>query len=208
MTLMHSVRPCLAEVITVARFSAGELHGWRETAFVGKTVYRFASPDDSGSLALKAEARASASGYCRDIEIDLRRTPLVDWSWRLDEGPAGLDERKKSGDDHPLRIYFVHRAGFFGSASRAVEYVWSLGEPAGAVWPNPYAGEVMQLAVDSGPGEAGSMQHRARDLREDFRKMWGLDVDRIDTVCFMTDSDQSGAVSKGWYGDIRFSDKP
>ncbi len=212
MTLLHDLAWPIARAepmaVEVGRFSAGDLAGWTETAFAGHTRYDLAAVDSSGRLALRAEARASASGYCRDIEIDLRRTPVVAWSWRMDRGPAGRDERRKSGDDHPLRLYFVHRAGLFGSASRAVEYVWSLGEPAGASWANPFAGTVMQLAVDSGTLAAGSMRHHARDLRADFRTLSGIDIDRIDTVCLMTDSDQSGSDSKGWYGDISFRDKP
>jgi hypothetical protein len=212
MTWMHDlVAPAAAAepaTIAVGRFSSGDLTGWKETAFVGRTRYDLATVDGSGLVALRAEAKASASGYCRDIEIDLRRTPVVAWSWRMDRGPSGLDERRKSGDDHPLRLYFVHRAGLFGSASRAMAYVWSIGESAGTAWANPFAGEVMQLAVDSGTAAAGSMQQHARDLRADFRQLSGLDIERIDTVCLMTDSDQSGSDSKGWYGDISFRDKP
>lgn len=212
MTLMHDIASPAAKAeppaVAVGRFSSGDLAGWTETAFVGRTRYDVVPLGGAGPLALRAEAQASASGYCRDIEIDLRRTPVVAWSWQMDRGPAGLDERRKSGDDHPLRLYFVHRAGLFGSASRAIAYVWSLGEPAGTAWANPFAREVMQLAVDSGTAAAGSMQHHARDLRADFRALSGIDVDRIDTVCLMTDSDQSGADSKGWYGDISFRDKP
>lgn len=194
--------------IPVGRFSAGDMRGWRETSFFGRTAYRIARLEDSGALALHAVAEASASGFCREVAIDLRRTPLVDWSWRMDAGPAGLDERRKSGDDHPLRLYFVHRAGLFGSASRAIEYIWSLDEPVGAAWANPYADEVMQLVVDSGTRKAGSMQNYQRDLRDDFRVLSGVEIDRVDTVCLMTDSDQSKSVSKGWYGDIKFGNKP
>ena len=210
MTLMHILNPApaLAEEVAVGRFSAGDMRGWRETSFFGRTTYRIERLKGSGTFALRAEAKASASGFCRDVDIDLRRTPLIDWSWRMDEGPEGLDERRKPGDDHPLRLYFVHKAGLFGGASRAIAYIWSMSEPVGTAWRNPYAREVMQLAVDSGVASAGSMQSHKRDLRDDFSKLSGLEIDRIDTVCLMTDSDQSKLVSKGWYGDIRFTDKP
>lgn len=198
----------MADDIPIARFSAGDLAGWRKTIFAGETVYRLERPNPGEVMALHAEADASASGYCRDVDIDLRRTSLVAWSWRMDVGPEGLDERRKSGDDHPLRLYFVHEAGLFGSASVAIEYVWSMAEPVGAVWSNPFAHEVMQLAVDSGAGLAGSMQHHRRDLHDDFRRLAGIEIDRVDKVCLMTDSDQSRSISKSWYGDIKFTDKP
>ena len=212
---LHDINPASAqsdqngaEEIPVARFSASDLTGWRKTSFAGDTLYRLQHPAPGENLALHAEAKASASGYCRDIEIDLQRTPVVAWVWRMDQGPEGLDERSKRGDDHPLRLYFVHKAGLFGSASQAIEYIWSMSEPVGAVWPNPYARRVMQLVVDSGTEAAGAMQHHKRDLRDDFHTISGIDIDRIDTVCLMTDSDQSRLIYKGRYGDIIFINKP
>lgn len=212
LTLAVMPATATAEETPIGRFSAGDLAGWQKTVFAGETVYRLERPSPGEDLALHAESHASASGYCRDVSIDLRVTPMVDWSWRMDIGPENLagkfDERQKSGDDHPLRLYFVHRAGLFGLSSVAMEYVWSMTEPVGAHWPNPYAHEVMQLAVDSGTQASGSMQHHSRDLFDDFRRLVGVHIDRIDKVCLMTDSDQSKLVSKGWYGDIGFSNKP
>jgi hypothetical protein len=68
------------ERIVISRFSAGDWTGWQPQSFKGETRYRF--DDRSGRLALFADSQGSASGLYREIRVDLRRTPWLNWSWR------------------------------------------------------------------------------------------------------------------------------
>ena len=43
--------------------------------------------------------------------------------------------------------------------------------------------------------------HR-RNLREDFRRLFGREVDELEGVAVMTDADNSGQRARAWYGDI------
>jgi hypothetical protein len=186
----------------IGAFQAGSLDGWEKETFQGETHYRLAAKE--GLMGLAARADGSASGLYREIEIDLTKTPVVTWSWALDEGRTGLDPRVKAGDDHPLRLYFVVKRGFFNFDTIALQYVWSLSQPVGTHWTNPFADGVKQIAIDSGVGDAGTIRRHRRNLREDFRALFGEDITRIDVIALMTDADNAGGVSQGWYGDIAF----
>ena len=60
------------------------------------------------------------------------------------------------------------------------------------------------MALRSGTAEAGRWVEEKRDVRADFRRLFGEDIDTLDAVALMTDSDSSGQTASAWYGDIRF----
>jgi hypothetical protein len=190
------------EPIDVAGFGAGDRSQWQAEIFAGETVYDFVP--FAGGTALHARAAGTASGLYREMEIDLRKTPVVTWRWALGAGKAGLDPRRKAGDDYPLRLYFVVKRGLFNLDTIAVQYVWSLSQPVGSSWSNPFASGVRQIAVDSGPAPTGEMVAHRRNLREDFKALFGETIDRINVIAIMTDADNAGGISEGWYGDVRF----
>ncbi len=184
----------------LARFSAGDLSGWEEHSFAGHTRYRL-EPDGAG-VALRAQAAGSASVLCREVTVDLAALPVAQWRWRLDRAPIRGNERSRDGDDQGLRVSFLHRDGILPGSVIAIQYVWSQSEAEGTAWPNAFSPEAYQLAAESGPARPGDWVAERRNLREDFRRIFNRDIDRVDAVCVMTDGDQTGALVEGWYGDI------
>lgn len=186
----------------VATISPADLESWEETRFSGRTLYRV---ERTGrGPALHAIAGGSASGLCREVDIDLGSQPIVRWSWRLDRAPPRSDERAKEGDDQGLRLSFLAPRGGGDDAGLAIQYVWSQNEPAGALWPNAFVPQAYQVAARSGPAEPGRWRSERRDLAADFRAAFDLAIERVDAVCLMSDGDQTGALVEGWYGDITF----
>ncbi|MCC5794863.1 MAG: DUF3047 domain-containing protein [Chromatiales bacterium] len=178
---------------------------WSERSFVGRTQYRMTEVD--GRAALEAHARTSASALYRDERVDLRRTPCLQFDWRIERTLGDdLDERSKSGDDYAARIYVVRRGGLAFWRTRALNYVWSGSEPVGARWPNAYAGRNAQMWVlDSGNDLAGQWVSHARDVRADWLESFGEEIDSLDGLALMTDADDSGGEVRAWYADIRFT---
>ena len=185
--------------VEVARFSAGSLEGWVAKTFKGET--RYALRDG----ALCAESRAAGSGMYREMRIDLAVTPVLRWSWRLGRLPAPGDERSKSGDDYAARVYVVFSGGAFFWRTRAINYVWSANQPVGASWPNAFTGNARMLGVQSGAARAGEWVSEQRDVRADFRRLFGKDIDHADAVAIMTDTDNGGGEAAACYGDIVFA---
>lgn len=189
--------------VPVGRFSAGDLQGWESKSFAGKTEYTLV--ETNGRRALRAVSRATASGIYREIAVDLKRTPFLNWSWKVNNVLEGVNERSKSGDDYPARVYVVVSGGVFFWKTRSLNYVWSSTQPVDSSWPNAYTGNVWMLAVESGSAKAGQWVSEKRNIREDFERLFGKEIDRIDAVAIMTDTDNSGQAATAWYGDIFFT---
>jgi len=203
-TFIH-VSPSHANKVKVAHFSDGSLSGWEEKSFVGTTQYQFVR--DEGHQVLEAVAEGTASGFFREIKIDLNKTPYINWSWWIEETLQGNDEKSKAGDDYPVRIYVVASGGLFFWRTRAINYVWSGSQVEGSHWPNAYTARAMMVAVRSGNALRGQWMQEKRNVYEDLKLLFGREITQIDAVAIMSDADNSGGRVRARYGDIYFSAK-
>jgi hypothetical protein len=185
-------------------FSATGLDGWAEQTFEGKQPTRYRLVRDSGVQVLEADCQASASGWIRKQKIDLERTPVLRWRWKVEQVYSGVREREKKGDDYPARVYVVLGSGRLLSQTRSVVYVWSSAEPKGSDWPSAYTRQARVVALRTGTGGAGRWHEERRDVRADFKRFFGMDVTAVDGVAIMTDCDDTGGATRAWYGDVRF----
>ena len=184
-------------------FSLTGLDGWDAQTFRKKTPTQYALVKDSGTQVLRADCKASASGFISRGEIDLAKTPVLEWRWKVDQVYPGLNEREKSGDDFPARVYVVRDGGWAVWRTRSLVYAWASHEPAGNDWPNPYTGQAHMVALQSGAAKAGRWITEKRDLRADFKRYFDLDLDTLDGIALMSDCDDAGGETRAWFGDIQ-----
>ncbi len=175
--------------------------GWKAKSFVGQTAY---TPVPAEGLLL-AESDATASGLFFEQAVDLRATPWLNWTWKAGNVLANVNEREKSGDDYPARVYVVAKGGLAFWKTKALSYVWSSAEPEGAMWPSAFTSNARMIAVRSGPARLGELLTERRNVREDWRRAFGEDIETLDAVAIMTDTDNSGQRAKAWYGRVWFS---
>ena len=196
-----------ADEVMIGEFSHNNLSGWQEKSFVGHTQYQivttpFNSPQGK---ALQASSHNAASGLFKEITIDLRKTPWLNWSWRIDNTFSGNNERSKGGDDYPARVYVVVSGGLLFWKTRAINYVWSSNQPINSEWNNAYTSNAKMVAVRSGSEQVGQWLSQRRNVRDDLREFFGEELDEIHAVALMTDSDNTGQSASALYGDIFFS---
>lgn len=194
----------LTENIIVGNFSTNNLSGWEEKEFEGKTTYRLTHFD--GRNVLKASSSNAASGLFKKVEIDLNKTPVIHWSWKVKNTLKSLNEREKSGDDFAARIYIVFSDGPFFWQTKTLNYVWANQAQTEDHWPNPYTSNAQMFAVRSDNENTGQWHVESRNVLDDIQKTFGKTVTDIEAIAIMTDTDQTGATTQAWFGDIWFSD--
>jgi hypothetical protein len=109
--------------LTIGSFTTGSLTGWKTKEFKGQTQYQVAKIGDS--QALKADSNAAASGLFFEQRIDLQKTPIMNWRWRIENRLGNIDEQSKSGDDFVARVYVVKSGGLVFWNTKAINYVWA-----------------------------------------------------------------------------------
>lgn len=197
--------PAAAETVAVSRFSTQGLGEWQHHGFSGSTHYQLV--DRAPGRAVRAQSSGGASALFRKLRVDLRRTPWLIWRWKVDRNGTipNVDERTKSGDDYAARIYVVTRTGPFPWQTKAVNYVWSNNQPPEQRWPSAFTDSSLMIAVRSGNAQTGEWVEERRNVREDFAQFLGTQVDSVELIALMSDSDQTGMPVAAEYGDIYFS---
>ena len=184
-------------------FSLYGLAGWETKTFLGHKATGYKPVNDGRIQVIEADCDDSASGMMWRESIDLAATPILAWRWKIDRVFDGLNERQKTGDDFPVRVYAVRSGGVIPWRTRTVTYVWSNGEQPGEDWPDPYTDAAHVVAVRSGAAGVGEWQEQRRDLRADFKKFFGLELKTLDGVALMSDCDDHHDKVRAWYGDLR-----
>lgn len=187
----------------IARFSQGDFAGWKTKVFSGTTVY--VAEHSDGRMAVRAESHGTASGLYREVKVSLSQTPILHWTWKIENTLSGNDERTRAGDDYPARVYVIFSGGVAFWRTRAINYVWSNRQPIDSHWLNAYTGNARMLAVESGDRPIGQWVTEQRDVRADYRRLFGEEAANIDAVAIMSDTDNTGKSAVAWYGDIWFS---
>jgi hypothetical protein len=183
--------------------------------------------DGEGVTVVRADSRASASGLVRSLEVDLRKTPIVRWRWRVEGVLEKGNVHRKEGDDYPARLYVTFRyqpervsgwrklkyltaRAFYGDIPIAgINYIWANRAELGQVIGNPYASSyVKMIVIESGSPHVGSWREEERNLYVDYLAAFGEEPPLVQAVAIMTDTDNTGESAVAYYGDIAFEAEP
>jgi hypothetical protein len=174
-------------------------------------------------VVVKAVAEASASGLTREVKINPKEYPVVQWRWKVSNILKKGDVRKKEGDDYPARIYITFKydsskLSFFEKTKYetiklwygqypplgAINYIWESKVPVGTMVPNPFTDRVMMFVVETGPSKLNQWVNEERNIFEDYKKAFGQEPPMISGIAIMTDTDNTGESATAYYGDILF----
>ena len=201
---MISTDQVRAGELLIGAFSNSDLSGWNEKEFDGATAYSLT--EDGGIVVLRATSEDSASALAKKQRVSLSEYPYLNWTWRVDSRLDSGNERTNSGDDYAARVYVIFDAGIFPWQIKAVNYVWANRMEKDDVWENAFAGKnAMMVAVRNHRDPPSVWLSEKRNVQEDLKRLFGVDVDWIDGVAIMTDTDNSDGAAEAFYGDIFFS---
>ena len=128
-----------AENVNVFKFTENELSELKVRKVRGadsKTVYSVGS-NENGNF-LKAVADNAASGLGKEMKIDLKKTPFINITWKIEQDLKGIKENTKKGHDFAARVFAVKKTGATPLSNRAINYVFSSNSEIGKNWSSPY----------------------------------------------------------------------
>jgi len=177
---------------------------WQEHSFKGRTIYSVGVADSVETI--KASCTQTASALYQEKSVDLSKTPIMRWSWTVSNVHPQLNERTRSGDDYPARVYVVYTPNsLMPWRTIAIDYVWSNNQDIGSVWPNAFTKNAVMVALQRGAPTSQGWKQESRNIREDFKSFFDIDVDFIDGIAIMTDCDNARLPMTGYYRDIHFT---
>jgi hypothetical protein len=200
--------PIKAENIKIFEFTENGLNKLEVRKVRGadnKTLYYIGS-DENGNF-LKAVADNSASGLGKKVNINLNKTPIINITWKVEKDLAGIKENTKKAHDYAARVFVIKKTGATILSNRAINYVFSSNNEIGFNAPSPYTKKSIDYVLSTTKDSLNEWITVKSNVKEDFKKFHNLDVDQLDGLAIMADTDNSKLKTVSYFQNIYFSSK-
>jgi len=200
------ILPLNAKEVRVFEFTNQELENLKVKKVRGadnKTIYTVGS-NENGNF-LKADSENAASGLGKEIKIDLNVTPFINITWKVEKDLKGIKENTKKGHDYAGRVFVIKKTGATPLSNRAVNYVFSSNNIIGENWPSPYTKKSIDNILSTTKDKLNEWVTVKANVKEDFKKFHDLDVNELNGIAIMTDTDNSKMRAVTYYQNIYFS---
>ena len=154
---------------------------------------------------LKAVADNAASGLGKEIKIDLNKTPFINITWKIEKDLRGIKENTKKGHDYAARVFAIKKTGATPLSNRAINYVFSSNSAVGENRPSPYTKKSIDNVLATTKDNLNEWVTVKANVKEDFKKFHDLDVNELDGLAIMADTDNSKMKSISYFQNIYFS---
>ena len=196
----------LTDEVKVFDFTDAELSNLEVRKVRGaknKTIYTIGTNDEGNFL--KAVADNAASGLGKEVKIDLNKTPFINITWKIEKDLPGIKENTKKGHDFAARVFAVKKTGATPLSNRAINYVFSSNNEIGFNSPSPYTKKSVDNVMASTKNNLNEWVTVKSNVKEDFKKFHDLDVNELDGLAIMSDTDNSKMKAVAYYQNIYFS---
>ena len=154
---------------------------------------------------LKANADNAASGLGKEIDIDLEKFPFINITWKVEKDLVGIKERTKKGHDFAARVFVIKKTGSTPLSNRAINYVFSSNSEIGENWRSPFTKKSIDNVLSTTKHNLNKWVTVKANVKEDFKKFHDIDVNTLNGVAIMTDTDNSKMKAVTYYQNIYFS---
>tara|TARA_B100001093_G_scaffold493901_1_gene536618 strand:+ start:2189 stop:2842 length:654 start_codon:yes stop_codon:yes gene_type:complete len=193
----------LAEKVKVFEFTEDELKQLKVKKVKGETTWLLGK-NENGTY-IKALAEGKGSGLGKEIEINLLKTPFINITWKVEKDLSGIIENSKKGHDFAARVFVIKKTGSTALSNRAVNYVFSSNNSIDNYWPSPYTKKSIDYVLSTTKKNNNEWVTVKANVREDFKKLHDLDVENLNGIAIMTDTDNSKLKAISYYQNIYFS---
>ena len=192
-----------AEMVKVFEFTEDELKTLKVRKVKGKTKWSLGSNENGNYI--RAEAKGTGSGLGKEILIDLNKTPFINITWKIEKDLSGIVENSKKGHDYAARVFVVKKTGATALSNRAVNYVFSSNNSVNESWPSPFTKKSIDYVLATTKKNLNEWVTVKANVKEHFKKLHNLDVEELNGVAIMTDTDNSKLKAISYYQNIYFS---
>ena len=195
-----------AETIKVFNFTESEFKTLKVKKVRGadaKTKYSLGK-NEYGNF-IRSVSENAASGLGKEIKINLSNTPFLNITWKVEKDLSGINENSKKGHDYAARVFVIKKTGATPLSNRAMNYVYSSNNEINSNQPSPYTKKSIDYVLSTTKENLNEWVTVKVNVKEHFKKFHDLNVNDIEGVAIMTDTDNSEMTAIAYYQNIYFS---
>ena len=192
-----------AEIVKVFEFTDDEFKTLKVRKVKGETKWSLGSNENGNYI--RAEAEGTGSGLGKEILINLNKTPFINITWKIEKDLSGIIENSKKGHDYAARVFVVKKTGATALSNKAINYVFSSNGSVNENWPSPYTKKSIDYVLATTKNNLNEWITVKANVKHHFKKLHNLDVEELNGVAIMTDTDNSKLKAISYYQNIYFS---
>jgi hypothetical protein len=178
--------------------------GWQGQRW-GDPRYDFTVVQDGAVKALHLRSADDSSSISKEIKVDVKQYPILEWTWKVVELPPRGHARKAETDDEAAQLYVTFPRFPTAVRSRVIGYIWDSTEPAGASFKSAKVSSVHFIVVRSGSADLGKWMTESRNVLEDFRKIYGESPgEPAGAITLSINSQNTGSRAESFFGKVLF----
>ena len=176
--------------------------GWELFENEGKADLGLVS--DTVGQVLRLRSASSSFAIQKAVDIDLRQTPILAWQWKVAELPKGGNFFASSTDDQAAQLVLAF------SWRRFITYIWDSTAPAGTMAdaPSPALRSVKAVVVRSGETNKGAWITETRNVREDYKRLFGEEAEKVVGVRIQINSQHTKSQAESFWRSVTFRAQP
>jgi Protein of unknown function (DUF3047) len=180
--------------------------GWKGQNW-GDATYDLEIVADNDQPSLRLKSNGGSSTISRDLgaSVDLKRTPVLQWSWKVMTLPGGGHACNKSTDDQAAQVYVVWLRAPEALRSRIIGYIWDSTARPGTICKSQKTSTVTYIVLRSGFDELGKWVTERRNVVEDFRTIYGEAPDNPSALSLSIDSNDTRSSADALIGPTVFT---
>ena len=170
-----------------------------------RSTYHYRVVEEDGNRFLRFDGQRGKHlllPLAGDESIDLKTTPVLRWRWRIHRAPEGANEKHRERNDAAAAMYVVmgHK---LPRIPKVLKYTWSSSLPVGTEF-SRHLGGLKVIVVGSGSSSQGQWVECERNLRQDYRRLFGRRgfPQRPLALLILSDADDTGTRAVADYDDF------
>jgi hypothetical protein len=171
----------------------------------GHPAYDLTVVEDGRRRALRLRSAGDHSTIAKRVQVDLKRTPILEWSWRVFKLPARGDVRRRETSDLTAHILVVWPRFPALLRSRLIGYAWDTMAPAGSVVRSRKTGTVTFVIVRSSSADLGRWLTDRRNVFEDYRTIYGEEPQDPSAIAISIDTNDTRSSAEAFVGPLLFA---
>lgn len=185
--------------------------GWELSEKEGKADLALINDGDGGGRVLRLRSRSSSFALQTEINVDLTQTPILEWQWKVTVLPEGGDFRVNARDDQAAQLYVMFSPDLL--RTEVIAYIWDSTAPSGTTgeptFPSIYPVlRIRAVVVESGEANRGKWVTVTRNVVEDYKKLFGGDVDRLSGIRIQINSQHTKSQAESYWRYVKVKEQP
>ena len=195
---------------------------WHAFPLPTKRPTRYAHTTIDGRPVIQADADHAVSLYRRRVRVEPVDLGSLTFSWMVPQLIPSADLSRQELEDAPVRLVLAFDGDLDKLSAKdqmlfdlmgwvtgetppyaTLMYVWDTRAPLESVIQAGRTDRIRKIVVDSGPTQTSIWRFHERDIASDFKRAFGEAPGALVSVGLMTDSDNTRAQVRAYYGEVK-----